>query len=157
MITKTIEGIEGWDKVRAALLSADVEIRKKAFIGLKRAGIKLQRASMQEVPIHKGNLRASAFTRAEEGTTLLSMPKVLVGYTAAYAVYVHENLEAAHGKAFNEKHAKEIANAKTPAQRKMWFNRGEKQKAKFLEDPARRMNEELLKTVMESIEGVKPS
>src|SRR5208283_1222248 len=34
---------------------------------------------------------------------------VIVGYTANYAVYVHENLEAAHGQAYNIKYAAKIA------------------------------------------------
>ena len=62
-------------------------------VNLKRAGLFLQRKSQQIVPIDKNNLRPSAFTRSE-GKGFKT--DVQVGYTAAYAVYVHENLEARH-------------------------------------------------------------
>ena len=61
--------------------------------GLKRAGLYLQRESQKIVPVEFGNLKNSAFTRAE-GTGWNTV--VLVGYTMFYAVYVHENLEARH-------------------------------------------------------------
>jgi hypothetical protein len=70
---------------------------------------------------------------------------VVVGYTAAYAVYVHENLEAAHGAAYNAKHAAEISAGKTKSSKtkKGWkgaTSRGPNQQAKFLEQPARELN-----------------
>lgn len=55
---------------------------------------------------------------------------VAVGFSAAYALFVHENLEAAHGAVYNEKYAEDIA-----AGRK--HSRGEAQQAKFLEQPLR--------------------
>lgn len=63
---------------------------------------------------------------------------VVVGYTASYAVYVHENLEAAHGEAFNAKHAAEIAAGagRKKGERRV-MSRGAGQQAKFLEQPAR--------------------
>jgi hypothetical protein len=60
---------------------------------------------------------------------------VVVGYTAAYALYVHEDLEKTHGAEYNEKHAEEIA-AGAP-------DRGEQQQAKFLERPAREFAAEI--------------
>jgi esterase/lipase superfamily enzyme len=61
--------------------------------GLKDAGLHLQRKSQKVVPVDKGNLKNSAFTRAhDEGVNTL----VVVGYTASYAIFVHENLEARH-------------------------------------------------------------
>ena len=61
---------------------------------------------------------------------------VRVGYTANYALFVHENLEAAHGAAFNAKHAAEIA-AGTE------HSRGDNQQAKFLETPFRQLRPQL--------------
>lgn len=55
---------------------------------------------------------------------------VVTGYRGVnYALYVHENLEAAHGKDFNAKYAAQI---KAGSMR----NRGPNQKARFLIDPA---------------------
>lgn len=57
--------------------------------GLKKAGLFLQRESQKVVPVDFGNLKASAYTRSV-GT--LPAPEVIVGYTAAYAAFVHENV-----------------------------------------------------------------
>jgi hypothetical protein len=60
---------------------------------LIRAGLFIQRESMLLCPVDTGNLRAGAFTRAKgEGFNT----QVTVGYTANYAVYVHENLTNRH-------------------------------------------------------------
>lgn len=116
------------------------------MVALLRAGLKLQRASQKIVPVQFENLKASAFTRlTSRGDS------VIVGYTAAYAVYVHENLDAAHGEAFNKKHAKEIANAHTPAQKKIWFRRGKNQQAKFLERPWKEMRLQLFNDLRHDI------
>ena len=88
--------------------------------GLIRAGRFLQRESMKICPVQFGNLINSAFTRAE-GRSVLT--KVWVGYTANYAIYVHENLQARHkpGK-----------------------------QAKFLEQPAREREQEMRDIITET-------
>jgi hypothetical protein len=73
---------------------------------LFKAGFYIQRMSQEIVPVETGNLKAGAFTRKEgEGFKRV----VIVGYVADYALYVHENQDAAHGEAFNLKHADELA------------------------------------------------
>lgn len=57
---------------------------------------------------------------------------VVVGYTAKYALFVHEDLEATHGEAFNQKHAADIAAGREEA-------RGPNQQAKYLEMPFRKL------------------
>ena len=118
---------------------------------LIKAGYYIQRESMKVVPILTGNLRGSAFTRFT-GTGLQT--RVQVGYTAAYALFVHEIIENAHGSEFKTKHADKIArlNGKRkvavqgplkPGQKKhktktvtvsdkYYFNRGVRQQSKFL-------------------------
>ena len=93
--------------------------------GLKKAGLLLQRESMKLVPVDHGVLRGSAFTRV---IGVGSKTDVQVGYTASYAIYVHENLDAAHGKQFNAKYRKEISQG-------LMRSRGPNQSAKFLEKP----------------------
>jgi len=44
-----------------------------------------------KIPVDTGNLRGSWFTNPVKGKF---GPGVLMGFTAAYAVYVHENMEA---------------------------------------------------------------
>ena len=70
---------------------------------------------------------------------------VVVGYTAAYAVYVHENLEARHGSDYNAWYGEDISAGKTKSgkTKKGWkgkTSRGPNQQAKFLEQPARELS-----------------
>lgn len=77
--------------------------------GVYKAGLFLQRESQKIVPVLTGNLRLSAFTRKEgKGTGT----QVRVGYTANYAVFVHENLTARH------KPGKQAKFLETPAREK---------------------------------------
>jgi len=92
--------------------------------GLKKAGIHLLGKSQKEVPVDKGILRASGFVRKTNGSGMNA--EIGVGYTAEYAIYVHENLDAVHGAEYNQKYADGSEK-----------QRGPNQKAKFLEDPAR--------------------
>jgi len=135
--------LEGLPQVLSKLRSATVDMQNKAGRGLKLGGLFLQRESQKIVPKQLGNLHNSAFTRST-GAGLHT--DVTVGYTAEYATYVHEDMDKAHGAAFNIKHASEISNA-TKRQRTAaggLFNRGEEQQAKFLETPARTKRTEML-------------
>jgi hypothetical protein len=129
--------IKGLDIVTKNLRTAGFLSGAGLETGLKRSGLLIQRASMREVPVDKGNLRGSAFTRKIGGAGAHSV--IAVGYTAKYALFVHENLQATHGKAFNAKHADDLANATTAKQKIRYARRGARQKAKFLEDPLKRL------------------
>lgn len=61
--------------------------------GLKKGGLYLQRQSQLVVPVDTGALRNSAFTRIAYAYNTVV---VTVGYTVAYAIYVHENPDAQH-------------------------------------------------------------
>lgn len=126
--------LEGIDKVKTALRIRRGRYASGIERGLKTAGLFLLRESMKLVPVQTGALRASgpAVTRAT-GSGFRTV--MTVGYGTDYAVFVHENLEAAHGAKFNVKHADRIAAATTPAQKAIWFERGPRQTAKFLEIP----------------------
>lgn len=133
--------IKGVAKVKANLRKYTVDQGQAFSIGLRRAGIFLQHKSQKICPVLFGVLRNSAFTR-RFGSGYRT--DVVVGYTAKYAAFVHEDLDKAHGIMFNQLHAEEIAGAHTPAQKRYWHNRGENQQAKFLEVPARRSRKEML-------------
>ena len=142
--------LEGLPQVLSRLKGATGDMQNKAGRGLKLAGMFLQRESQKIVPVQLGNLKNSAFTRSM-GTGLRT--DVTVGYTAEYATYVHEDLDKAHGTAFNVKHADEIRSA-TKKQRTAaggLFNRGEEQQAKFLETPARTKRTEMLAIIAAEI------
>lgn len=93
---------------------------KKRDRALKRTGLLLQRYSQQVVPIDTSVLKNSAFTR------LISPNLVRVGYTASYAVFVHERLDLRHEKG---------------------------KQAKFLEEPARLRRTELLTMFKNSLQS----
>jgi hypothetical protein len=87
-----VNTVEGLDEVLSNLNREVARIEGASMTGLLEAGFLVQRASQKLVPIDTGNLRASAYTRKAQGGELA----VEVGYEAAYAVYVHEILDAAH-------------------------------------------------------------
>jgi len=116
--------------------------------GLKKAGLMIKRESDLIIPVQLGHLRGSGFIRNVGSSGFRT--DIVVGYTAEYAVYVHENLDAAHGKEFNVRHAQEIASAKGTKRGTAaggMFNRGEGQQAKFLERPAREKRYEALRII----------
>lgn len=136
--------ITGVSRVIKNMQKASKRYEKRLAFGLKIAGLFLQRESQKIVPVDKGNLNNTAFTR-KIGTGFHT--DVIVGYTASYAVYVHEVQEAAHGAIFNIKHAKRLAKAKTAKQKAKYARRGNKQQWKFLEAPARINRDKILRII----------
>lgn len=65
---------------------------------------------------------------------------VAVSYYTSYALYVHENMQAAHGTDYNEQYADEIAAGTR-------HDRGAGQGAKFLEEPARRLQKQMAEKI----------
>lgn len=148
--------VKGVSNILSKMKQANSTLAKGAEKGLKEGGKYLQRESQAIVPVHLGPLKASAFTR-HFGSGWDT--DVIVGYTAGYAVYVHENLDAAHGRDFNTKYADRIASkGKTNKQGKTtwkakdyWHPRGEEQQAKFLEKPAREKRLSIFKIIANEI------
>ena len=110
-----VEGLKG---LQRKLKDVKARHLKGLRRGLLKAGLMLQRASQKVVPIDTGALKNSAFTRPG-GTE--ENPEVRVGYTQAYALYVHERLDTAHAKG---------------------------KRAKFLEGPARELRGEITNIVV---------
>ena len=127
----------GMKTVLGNLHKAEAKLIRGIGQGLKVGGLHLQSASQAIVPVDLGPLKASAFTRSI-GTA--KSPEVIVGYTANYAVFVHEDLTKSHGQAFNVKHRDEIAAGNTP-------NRNDNQQAKFLEKPSREERKAILEII----------
>lgn len=78
----------GKDELLANLKGRFNLVKKNTQAGMLAAGLKVQRLSQQRVPVDTGNLRASAYTQRSPDVQLA----VEVGYTAAYALFVHENV-----------------------------------------------------------------
>ena len=127
--------------------------------GLIAGGTYLRTKSMEIVPFQIGKLHASAYAPRNVGGRGFKAD-IVIGYTAEYAVWVHEipNPPHAHGKEFNMKHAAEIAAAKgTPkgtAEGGMKARKPEEQ-WKFLEQPMRTERANILKIIANAVKGVK--
>lgn len=134
--------IEGVKQVRQALLKMAQRHMKAAERGIKKAGAYLLGESLELVPVDTGVLRASGWVRVIDGSGFKT--KVGVGYTASYAVYVHEDLEARHGEDYNAWHGEDIAAGRKKA-------RGPKQQAKFLEQPLRQHRKQLVLIIVEEM------
>ena len=138
--------VQGLNTVLKNMRRASDKLSGSYSRGLKRAGALVLRRSQKIVPVEWGNLKGSGFVRAlGEGFHT----KVVIGYTAEYAIYVHENTNAAHGEEYNRKYAREIS-----AHLAGYHRRGKDQQAKFLEkaflesidDILRIMHSEMSKT-----------
>jgi hypothetical protein len=100
----SIVKVQGVKRIIKNLDKADRRIQKALFRGLKSAGLFLQRESQLIVPVGGwdpiispgpgGTLKNSAFTRGDPSP--IKGPDVIVGYTAKYGIYVHENENARH-------------------------------------------------------------
>lgn len=123
------EAVGGVKEFQRMLKLKTAAIGPKLQNGLTIAGLFLQRESQLLVPVDFGILKASAFTR-RTGANFATV--VNVGYTAYYAMYVHENVEM-KGKGLPRK---------APSKGNYWDPAGRGQ-AKFLEEPARRLRPQM--------------
>ena len=111
--------VQGVDEVLKNMKLAKALVGKNIEVGLKRAGLFLQRQSQKVVPIDKNVLKPSADTRSKyKGVATV----VSVVYTTSYAIYVHERTELKHAPG---------------------------KQAKFLEEPARTNQKRILEIIAE--------
>ncbi len=82
--------VRGLNNVLANLSAAQQQIIADTKRGLRKGGLLVQRESQKLVPVDQGNLKNSAYTE------MVGPLVVQVGYTADYALYVHEDMNAAH-------------------------------------------------------------
>ena len=127
--------LDGLSEVLKNLRKKEGELAVAAERGLKRAGLLLQRESQKKVPVEFGPLKNSAFTRHEgKGWDTV----VNVGYTVAYALYVHEAVGMV------------LKGLPRPSGRGKYWDPQPQASAKFLEEPARRLAPELTRMIKES-------
>ncbi len=96
------------------------------------------------------------FEKLERESRRQNNGNVNVGYAASYALFVHENLEAAHGEAFNAKHASDFGKRNKKGQflkGTQGKRRGPGQQAKYLEQPFREMRSELMQITVNAMKG----
>ena len=117
----------------------NIKAREKAMAngcerGLKLAGAYLLGKSKKMVPVEYGNLKASGFIRA---TGHGFKTNVNIGYTAFYAIFVHENVKMSWK-----------GNPRESGIGVYWGPRGQ---AKFLERPAREESKTMRTMIRDSI------
>lgn len=82
--------VEGLEEVTKNLNAEIKKIEGKTMGGLLKAGYIVQAEALRRTPVDTGNLRGSSYTRKAQDGSL----SVEIGYGAAYALYVHENMDA---------------------------------------------------------------
>lgn len=100
--------VEGLDRVMGNLNREVGKIVGRTIAGLLAGGLIIQAEAQRRVPVDTGNLKGSAFTRKDPNNDRV----VETGFNAAYAIFVHENLEAHHDNG----EAKYLENAVTNKQ-----------------------------------------
>lgn len=79
--------VEGLEQVQRNLNREIKQIRARTKTGIWLAGLFIKGAALPKTPVDTGNLRQSAYVTAFDAP---GGPGVEIGYTAAYAMAVHE-------------------------------------------------------------------
>jgi hypothetical protein len=87
--------ISGMDEVLRRLNKEIGEIKGCTRSGMRQSALLVKRRSVQRTPVDTGNLRNSAYTEVHD---TLRGPGAVIGYTAAYAPYVHEVTHSKRGR-----------------------------------------------------------
>ncbi len=111
-------------RVIANLRRRDERFARGVEMGLKRAGLFVQREAQLQVPVDTGQLKASAFTRHERSGF---QTRVTTGFTSAYALNVHEALGTLRGL--------NIPRTPNPPHKGVYWDPVPRAKPKFLSDP----------------------
>lgn len=140
----------GAERIRERLERYQTALARALENGLLKAGETLQRDSQGRVPVDTGNLKASAFTRLDGGGLNAN---VIVGYTAEYALKVHEAVGM-------KLRGKPRARGTRPGGRgwrgRYWDPQGRAQ-PKFLEAPAYELRGTLFGIIQRELDRVKPA
>lgn len=128
--------VKGLDKTLKNLNKRIDAIPNKSMKGLLTGGLIVQRDAQKHVPVEFGVLRQSAFTRKARNDK--EVKAVEVGFTAAYAMFVHENLEM------------RLKGKPRPSGKGVYW--GPQGEARFLANSVTRNEEEIVRRVAEASE-----
>ena len=104
-MAKVLE-IKGMSAVIHKLAICGKVMEGRVARGLHQAGLFVQRESQKICPIDKGPLRGGASKRNVGGTGIKT--DIVVAYHEEYAIYVHENMNAAHNTGTTAKYLERI-------------------------------------------------
>lgn len=124
--------IKGMENVLDNLNNEIKKMNSKPIKGLLKGGLIVEREANKRVPIETGVLRASSYTRKSQD----NKQTVVVGYSSAYAIFVHENLEM------------KLKGKPRPSGLGVYW--GPKGEAKFLENALMHRTDDVLNAVRES-------
>lgn len=79
--------VSGRDVVLKGLTERIRQIKGRTEAGLWQAGLLVKRESLKITPVDTGHLRNSCYLTVQR---VAGQPVAEIGYTASYAVYVHE-------------------------------------------------------------------
>jgi len=127
----------GLERSLKNLNKAIEKIEGASVDGLLAAGLIVQGEAQKIVPVEFGNLRGSAFTRKAQKKKK-TKPSVEVGFSAAYALYVHENLNQT---------LKGLPRPPSLGKAGIGFYWGPKGEPKYLENALRRNRKRVLKAI----------
>lgn len=82
-------GVHGLDDVLGNLNREIEGIKERGGDGCLKAARYVEGEAKKRVPVDSGNLRASGYSRREQA----GKDAAEVGFSASYAVFVHENME----------------------------------------------------------------
>jgi hypothetical protein len=85
--------LKGGDEVLRNLNREIAKLRGRTRFGVYKAALLVRRESQRLTPVDQGNLISSAGT---ESVGSEEQPASVIYYTASYAPFVHEDLEARH-------------------------------------------------------------
>lgn len=144
------KGLEGMNIVLHNLNKEIVAIKGRSMSGLIKGAMVIRRdmdITEPLIPVDTGNLRSSWFTQPIHiMAKLQSIPALLIGFTANYAVFVHE-MVGANFKGHPEK-VKYTKKGKPTSETKKFFRRPGAG-AKFFEASLDRNAKEVLRIVRE--------
>lgn len=127
--------INGLNQVITNIRKVGIRVDATIPAGLFAAGEFLKTESQKLVPVEYGELRDSAFVVARRRGFY---NEVTVGYSAPYAIYVHENMQM-----------KLKGKPRPSGKGNYWDPNG---RPKFLEEPSRRLQKELFALVANKVE-----
>lgn len=133
MVLEVGSRVEGLEVVLGNINREIERIESATMGGLLAGGLIVQAQAQRWTPVERGNLRASAYTRKDPMGRL----QVEVGYEAAYALFVHENLEM------------KLKGRPRPSGLGVYW--GPKGRAKFLEQALVEKQNEVIKTIAKRV------
>lgn len=123
-----------FEKDKAKFMANHAKAVNKSLV---KTGAKLLELCQPYIPVETGEMKRSGFVRLEKAG---EKAQVAVGFKTNYAIYVHEDLDKAHGDVYNFIYAEDIAAGRKNA-------KGPDEQAKFLTQPAED-NAKLLQSIL---------